>query len=87
MTFAEYCEWVLDAPLTTDQKRTCDAMEERYRKDGNQFAIKLAIDLYLKAPGMCESCQLIINRGGPKSTICSQLIELFSLYLKCEEEE
>lgn len=35
MTFAEFCEAINGAPLTTDQKRTCDAIEEKYRKDGN----------------------------------------------------
>ena len=69
MTFAEFCEEALDTPLTKYQKRTCDAMEEKYRKDGN-----------------FNSCASTIMRGGPRSTVCTQLITLFSLYSKCEED-
>ena len=68
MTFAEFCEGISDTTLTKYQKRTCDAIEEKYRKDGN-----------------FDSCASTIMRGGSRSTICSQLIALFSLYLKCEE--
>ena len=70
MTFAEFCEAALDTPLTKYQKRTCDAIEEKYRKDGN-----------------FDSCVSTIRSGGPRSTICTPLIALFSLYLKCEEKK
>ena len=70
MTFAEFCEEALDTPLTTYQKRTCDAIEEKYRKDGN-----------------FDSCVSTIGRGGPRSTVCAQLVAFFSLYLKCEEKK
>lgn len=68
MTFAEFCEAVSDTPLHEFQKRTCDAMEEKYRKDGN-----------------FDSCVSTIRGGGPRSTVCAQLITIFSLYVKCEE--
>lgn len=70
MTFAEFYEEALDTPLTTDQKRTCDAIEEKYRKDGN-----------------FDSCVSTVRGGGPRSSICAQLIAIFSLYLKCEEKK
>jgi len=35
LTFAEFCELVSDTPLNEFQKHTCDAIEEKYRKDGN----------------------------------------------------
>ena len=71
MTFAEFCEEALDTPLTEYQKHICDAIEEKYRKDGN-----------------FDSRELMIGRGAPRSLtlVCTQLITLFSLYVKCEEE-
>lgn len=35
MIFAEFCEAVSDTPLHEFQKHTCDAIEKKYRKDGN----------------------------------------------------
>lgn len=68
MTFAEFCDECLDAPLSKYQKRMCDTIEKKYRKDGN-----------------FDSCVSTVRGGGPRSTICTQLMLLFYFYLKHEE--